>query len=205
MEFIETKEFAWSQSLDTGTPALHVEERPGESLASANRAATQTTLAYVGHSAFDGSCPPFASPHPPAGAGPTGEQTDQPFRTARRFSSCRPQVSLTGNSEAALDWDNQEVSNSKQLQMGEALYRRFNRFEPDRVEYFAYSRIMPPVVVELGELAGLIYRSDKWQSGKPRMYIHFMESSPRLVSNVTGTQLYIVGGKYRVTPRGIEG
>lgn len=64
---------------------------------------------------------------------------------------------------------------------------------------------MPPVVVELGELAGLIYRSDKWQPGQPRTYIHFMEEPPRLVSNIDGTQLYLVGGSYRVTPRGIEG
>jgi hypothetical protein len=32
-----------------------------------------------------------------------------------------------------------------------------------------------------------------------------MEDRPRLVSNVAGTQLYVVGGSYRVTRRGIEG
>jgi hypothetical protein len=32
-----------------------------------------------------------------------------------------------------------------------------------------------------------------------------MEDPPRLVSNIDGTQLYIVGGSYQVTPRGIEG
>jgi hypothetical protein len=60
-------------------------------------------------------------------------------------------------------------------------------------------------VVELGELVGLVYRSDKGQRGEPRNYIHFMQDPPRLVSNVEGTQLYIVGGSYRVTRRGIEG
>ena len=65
--------------------------------------------------------------------------------------------------------------------------------------------MIPPVVVELGELVGLIYRSDKGQPGQPLTYIHQMEDPPRLVSNIEGTQLYIVGGSYRVTPQGIEG
>jgi hypothetical protein len=64
---------------------------------------------------------------------------------------------------------------------------------------------MPPVVVRLGELAGLIYSSDKWQHGQPRMYIHRLTTRPLLVSDVRGRQLYVVGGNYRVTARGIEG
>jgi len=68
-----------------------------------------------------------------------------------------------------------------------------------------HSRLMPAVVVQLGELVGLIYRSDKWRSGRPRNYIHFMDDPPRLVSDANGTQLYVVGGSYRVSARGIEG
>jgi hypothetical protein len=64
---------------------------------------------------------------------------------------------------------------------------------------------MPPVVVELGELLGLIYRSDKGQQGHGQPYIHLLQDPPRLVSNIAGTQLYLVGGSYRVTGRGIEG
>jgi hypothetical protein len=59
--------------------------------------------------------------------------------------------------------------------------------------------------VELGHLVGLIYRSDKGRQGLPQAYIHFMQDPPHLVSNPEGTQLYIVGGSYRVTRRGIEG
>jgi hypothetical protein len=92
-----------------------------------------------------------------------------------------------------------------QLQAGENLYREFNQFEPARIEHVHHPRLIPRVVVELGELAGLIYRSDKWQPGKPRTYIHFMDNPPRLVSNVRGTQLYVVGGDYKITSRGIEG
>jgi hypothetical protein len=88
---------------------------------------------------------------------------------------------------------------------GMALYREFNRFGPSRVLKLAQCRIIPPVVVELGELVGLIYRSDKGQRGRLRTYIHFLEDPPRLVSNPEGSQLYIVGGSYRVTRRGIEG
>jgi hypothetical protein len=91
------------------------------------------------------------------------------------------------------------------IQAGAQLYRRFNRFTPERYERVQHSRLIPPVVVELGELVGIIYRSSKWQPGEPRTYIHFMEDPPHLVSNVEGSQLYIVGGSYRVTERGIEG
>lgn len=91
------------------------------------------------------------------------------------------------------------------MQQGIDLYRAFNRFGPSRVRTVDYSRVMPSVVVELGELVGLMYRSDKGQPGQPRTYIHRMEDPPSLVSNIEGTQLYIVGGSYRVTSRGIEG
>ena len=87
----------------------------------------------------------------------------------------------------------------------ERLYCTFNRFKPASVVRLRHRRVMPPVVVELGRLTGLMYRSDKWQRGRPRTFIHFMEDPPRLVTNTAGTQLYVVGGRYRVTARGIEG
>jgi hypothetical protein len=87
-----------------------------------------------------------------------------------------------------------------------ALYRRFNGFDAPQAIKVRHPRVMPPVVVELGPLAGLIYRSNKGEPGRRlRTYIHVMEDPPHLVSNVEGTQLYIVGGSYRVGARGIEG
>jgi hypothetical protein len=87
-----------------------------------------------------------------------------------------------------------------------ALYRRFNGFGASQAIKVKHRRLMPPVVVELGPLAGLIYRSNKGEPGRrPRTYIHLMEDPPHLVSNVEGTQLYIVGGSYQVGARGIEG
>ena len=88
---------------------------------------------------------------------------------------------------------------------GRRLYQRFNQFPADRVQRVACDRRMPPVVVSLGELVGVMYRSDKWQRGQPRVYVHRMRTPPQLASNVAGTQLYIVGGNYRITERGIEG
>ena len=64
---------------------------------------------------------------------------------------------------------------------------------------------MPRLHVNLGRLRGLIYTSDKDQKGRPRTFIHFMRREPWLTCDVGGRQLYIVGGRYRVTPRGIEG
>ena len=87
----------------------------------------------------------------------------------------------------------------------ERLYCTFNRFKPAGVVRLRHRRVMPPVVVELGRLTGLMYRSDKWQRGRPRTFIHFMDDPPRLVTDTAGTQLYVIGGRYRVTARGIEG
>lgn len=78
-------------------------------------------------------------------------------------------------------------------------------FHPSRVRRVWARRGTRSHVVDIGSLRGLIYRSDLGRPGRPRTYIHAMEDPPRLVSNVAGTQLHIVGGRYRVTRRGIEG
>ncbi len=88
---------------------------------------------------------------------------------------------------------------------GAALYETFRGFAPERVRLVRHYRLMPPVVAELGELVGLIYRSDKGRPGRHSTYIHFMEDPPLLASNASGSQLYLIGGNYRITARGIEG
>ena len=65
--------------------------------------------------------------------------------------------------------------------------------------------MIPDVLVRLGRLKALIYTSDRGQQGCPRTFIHFMESPTTLACDTVGRQLYIVGGKYQVTKRGIEG
>ena len=91
------------------------------------------------------------------------------------------------------------------LRTAAALFRQFHRYSPFAVQRCRCPRVVPPVLVDLGELRGLVYRSDKWNRGQPRSYIHFLECPARLACDVRGRQLYIVGGRYRVTPRGIEG
>jgi hypothetical protein len=115
-----------------------------------------------------------------------------------------PQSELTRGGGSAPPLSGTGASRDE-LRAGEALYREFNRFEPRAVITVRHSRLIPPVVVELGQLAGLIYRSDKWQRGQPRRYIHFFEEPPRLVSSLDGSQLYVIGGNYQVTQDGIEG
>ena len=91
------------------------------------------------------------------------------------------------------------------LDKGRQLFQKFHAFAPPRIIHASCRRVMPNVLVNLGELRGLIYKSDKGQCGRPRTFIHFMETPPRLACDPSGTQLYILGGSYRVTPRGIEG
>ena len=120
--------------------------------------------------------------------------------------SCRCETcSGIGDGKTSLMGQTVEAIPMESLQRGIGLYHGFSGFEPARVVKVHHPRVIPPVVVELGELVGLIYRSDKGQPGQALTYIHRMEDPPRLVSNIEGTQLYIVGGSYQVTPRGIEG
>ena len=60
------------------------------------------------------------------------------------------------------------------------------------------------MLVFLGRLRGLIYSSDRGSPGCDRNYVHFMRHPPLLVCDPQGRQLYLVGGRYRVTRRGIE-
>ena len=91
------------------------------------------------------------------------------------------------------------------LETARKLFERFHSFAPPKTLRRQCPRLMPGVLVNLGELRGLIYRSDKEQCGRPRTFIHFMETPPLLATDPNGKQLYIVGGNYRVTARGIEG
>jgi hypothetical protein len=94
---------------------------------------------------------------------------------------------------------------SAYIDAGAALYDLFTGAAPDRILKSQTQRTIPPVVVELGDLLGVIYRSSKGGDAQPRAYIHFMEDPPLLTTNVQGDQLYVLGGSYRVTSRGIEG
>jgi len=118
------------------------------------------------------------------------------IRRIKRLGRCNHSLPTASTNLSHLNQD---------IDQGKTLYHTFNHFQAAQTITVKQSRLIPPVVVDLGELVGIIYRSDKGQPGQPQAYIHFMQDPPRLVSNVEGTQLYIVGGSYRVTHRGIEG
>jgi len=68
------------------------------------------------------------------------------------------------------------------------------------------TRIVRRPLTPVGELRGVIYRTRRAPGEAPKNYVHFFQRRPPLlVTNPAGTRLYIVGGHYRVTPRGIEG
>lgn len=61
-------------------------------------------------------------------------------------------------------------------------------------------------MVALGYLRGLIYQSTKEGEKKDQNYIHALEPAlPLLCTDEDGLRLFIVGGDYRVEPRGIVG
>jgi hypothetical protein len=96
---------------------------------------------------------------------------------------------------------------SKDSGLGQArtLFESYHCFPSGRIVRSPCRREIPRVLVRLGELCGLIYRSDRGQSGRPRSFIHRFEQPPQLACDSTGRQLNILGGSYQVTRRGIEG
>jgi hypothetical protein len=86
------------------------------------------------------------------------------------------------------------------------LFETFAGSKPRRTERQRIERVVPDVLVDLGTLRGLIYaKTHEAGAERPRTYIHFMEDPPRLMCDADGRRLFIVGGSYRITRRGIEG
>ena len=68
------------------------------------------------------------------------------------------------------------------------------------------TRLVRLPLAPLGELRGVIYRASRTPGEAPKNYIHFFHQRlPVLAADPTGKRLYILGGQYRVTKRGIEG
>ena len=91
-----------------------------------------------------------------------------------------------------------------------ATFERFHGRTGDALRRCRVARTIPRVLVDLGELRGLIYRSDKWGppaacGGRARTFIHFMSSPARLACDPHGRRLFILSDSIRVTSRGIEG
>jgi hypothetical protein len=91
------------------------------------------------------------------------------------------------------------------LPLARETYRRFHCFPARSTYRMRCPKQDPDVQVDLGELRGLIYRSARGRCNQPQTFIHFLETPARLTCDPSGRQLYIQGGNYRVTRRGIEG
>lgn len=81
------------------------------------------------------------------------------------------------------------------------LYEDFSGHRPRFIE--RVSLPIPEVLMLVGECDGVLYSCVR--DGKPEKYIHRFNKSarPLLTSNETGTQLYLIGGQYSFTSRGI--
>ena len=99
----------------------------------------------------------------------------------------------------------QNAPSFESMRRARELFHQFHCFPPQRLIRLSRDRAIPKLLVHVGELRGLIYRSDRGQRGQPRTFVHFFKNPALLTSDPRGQQLYILGGNYRVTPRGIEG
>lgn len=90
-----------------------------------------------------------------------------------------------------------------QLARAKRLFETFAGFGAPRIAGKRVDTVMPEALVDLGALRGVIYTRD--HGGGRRNYIHFMDDPPRLMCDPDGRQLYVRGGSYCITHRGIEG
>jgi hypothetical protein len=93
----------------------------------------------------------------------------------------------------------------RELHLAQArrLFETFAGFAAPGVATRRIDRTIPQVLVDMGALRGVVYAKDHGEA--KRTYIHFMDDPPRLLCDAAGRQLYVLGGSYRVTRRGIEG
>jgi hypothetical protein len=82
-------------------------------------------------------------------------------------------------------------------------FETFAGFATPRLATRRIDRTIPQVLVDMGALRGVVYTKDHGKA--KRTFIHFMDDPPRLLCDAKGRQLYVLGGSYRVTRRGIEG
>lgn len=94
-----------------------------------------------------------------------------------------------------------------EVEDGVRTFRRWHEFDPERVEpIHGPERVIPETLVYLGELIEVVYRSDKWNPGEKKLYSHKTQKPhPILATDPEGRHVYIVGGRMKVTSRGLVG
>jgi Transglutaminase-like superfamily len=192
-----------SKSLAQSSPPLLLAERTGDAGSTAHNAADRRTTEGLGTAAAEVSRAAVATNARDRAA--TVHEADATLATSDTPTRGDGAPSGTWRSETARRMESRRTpSLGGYVRDAGELYSRFTSLPVRSIRRIAHSRLIPPIVVELGRLVGLIYRSNKWV-GRPRNYIHYMQDPPQLVCDVAGRRLFIVGGTYRVTARGIEG
>lgn len=112
--------------------------------------------------------------------------------------------------DAALPWIEQHlpqpnpvpVAKSTQLRKAEQLYEDFSGHEAEVIGRMP-KPVVPDVALAIGEVDGILYSTIR--NGKVERYIHRFKakSRPLLASSHDGKQLYLLGGAYDFTERGI--
>lgn len=89
-----------------------------------------------------------------------------------------------------------------QIRKAKALYKDFSGHEGDEVEYIEAPKL-PAAVLVVGELEGVIYSTVR--DDQHERYIHKFKASsrPLLCASPDGDQLFIIGGDFEFTDRGI--
>jgi hypothetical protein len=60
----------------------------------------------------------------------------------------------------------------------------------------------PENVKEVGEIVGIMYRK---KGDKKKIQMHAFDQLPKLYVSNDGTQIVVIGGKFKFTKRGFEG
>jgi hypothetical protein len=91
---------------------------------------------------------------------------------------------------------------SEQVRRGAALFQRFSGHEAEVIGKVNIAP-PPPALVAIGELDGVMYTTVR--DGKTEKYLHKFaaKDKPVLAVSPNGKQLYLVGGFYTFTERGI--
>lgn len=94
------------------------------------------------------------------------------------------------------------LSKRAQVRHASDLYREFSGHDADEYE-MVKKPIIPDVLTVIGELEGVIYSTVR--DDEHERYVHRFRkgSRPLLAVNPDGDQLFIIGGKYLFTDRGI--
>lgn len=83
---------------------------------------------------------------------------------------------------------------------------RFTDFRGDEPDFIETMELKPidPVMLTIGQCTGIMYETTR--DGQKEKYIHQFKKTaqPLLCVSSDGLQLYLIGGSYSVTDRGIE-